>query len=268
MTSTVRVTLLGMVTLSILSMTTQAHDFWIEPSTFTAATGAQVALRLYAGEDFKGESVVYIAPGVERFWAVDAHGEFPVQAISGDDPAGKLMIREQGLTVVGYQSKGTALSFAGIDEFEKYLNKEGLERHRELARKKTTIKPAISEIYSRHVKSLLRVTAKQGTTPADRELGLKLELIMEQSPSNTDPARLQLKYKDKPLADTLVVAFNKKDPTKKFKARSGTDGRVVLPLHDRGVWLITAVHMTPASILSSHDWESFWASLSFELPEK
>lgn len=266
MTSPGHVTLLGMVTLGILSMTTQAHDFWIEPTTFTPEAGAQVALRLYAGEDFKGEGVVFIAPGVERFWAVDARGETKVQANSGDDPAGKLTLREQGLTVVGYQSKGTAISFANIGEFEKYLDKEGLERHRELARKKTTIKPAISEVYSRHVKSLLRVTEKQGITPADRELGLKLELIMEQLPSNTDPARLQLKYKGKPLADTLVVAFNKKDPAKKFKARSGTDGRVVLPLYDRGVWLITAVHMTPASVLSSHDWESFWASLSFELP--
>lgn len=266
MTSPMRATLLGMVILSILSMTTQAHDFWIEPATFMPESGAQVALRLYAGEDFKGESVVYIAPGVERFWAMDARGEMKVQANSGDDPAGKLTIREPGLTVVGYQSKGTALSFANINEFEKYLNKEGLERHRELARKKSTIKSTIAELYSRHVKSLLRVAAPDNTTPADRELGLKLELILEQLPSNNHPARVQLKYKGKPLVDVLVVAFNKKDPAKKFKVRSNVDGRVVLPLTDRGVWLITAVHMTPASIFAAHDWESCWASLSFELP--
>ncbi len=266
MNSSTLLTLLGMTIFCTLSITTQAHDFWIEPTTFTPEAGAQVALRLYAGEDFKGEGVVFIAPGVERFWAMDARGETKVQANSGDDPAGKLTLREQGLTVVGYQSKGTVISFANIGDFEKYLNKEGLERYRELARKKSTIKPTIAEIYSRHVKSLLRVAATQNTVAVDRELGLKLELILEQLPSSNLPARVQLKYKGKPLGDTLVVAFNKKDPRKKFKIRSDTEGRVLLPLNDRGIWLITAVHLTPASILSPHDWESFWASLSFELP--
>ena len=33
-----------------------------------------------------------------------------------------------------------------------------------------------------------------------------------------------------------------------------------------GVWLVKAVHMVPLPKGQDADWESFWASLTFELP--
>jgi len=33
-----------------------------------------------------------------------------------------------------------------------------------------------------------------------------------------------------------------------------------------GLWLIKAVHMVPAPEGSGAEWESLWASLTFELP--
>ena len=46
-----------------------------------------------------------------------------------------------------------------------------------------------------------------------------------------------------------------------------SDGRVALPLEGARRWLVTAVHMRPAPAGSDADWESFWASLTFELAE-
>ena len=42
---------------------------------------------------------------------------------------------------------------------------------------------------------------------------------------------------------------------------------LILPVTTRaGVWLVKAVHMAPAPAESGAEWESLWASLTFEVP--
>ena len=49
-----------------------------------------------------------------------------------------------------------------------------------------------------------------------------------------------------------------------------TDGQILetttFDLTPPGVWLVKAVHMVPAPAASGADWESLWASLTFEVP--
>ncbi|MCR4332364.1 MAG: DUF4198 domain-containing protein, partial [Sulfuricaulis sp.] len=100
-------------------------------------------------------------------------------------------------------------------------------------------------------------------------LGLRIELVAEKSPyagNGTIPFRLL--YENRPLAGALVVAFNKAAPLDKLKARTDRDGRVVFNIQRPGIWLVTAVHMIPAPRGSDAQWESIWASLSFERPGK
>jgi uncharacterized GH25 family protein len=76
---------------------------------------------------------------------------------------------------------------------------------------------------------------------------------------------VRLLYENRPLPGALVVAINKGDPAAKLSARSDAQGRVRFRLAKRGVWLIKAVHMVQAAAGSNADWESVWASLTFEL---
>lgn len=78
-------------------------------------------------------------------------------------------------------------------------------------------------------------------------------------------AGFQLLYEGKPLPGALVVAINHADRLKKLAARSDKTGRVRLDL-PTGIWLVKAVHMVPAPAGSGADWESLWASLTFERP--
>lgn len=43
---------------------------------------------------------------------------------------------------------------------------------------------------------------------------------------------------------------------------------LVAKLTEPGAWLFTTIHMIPAPEGLDADWESFWASLTFELPGK
>ncbi len=66
--------------------------------------------------------------------------------------------------------------------------------------------------------------------------------------------RFRVLYEGKPLAASTLAL------------RSGADGRVSFRLPRRGVWLVKVVHMVPAPNGTGADWESLWASLTFEVP--
>jgi len=254
----------ALIYLALFIPAVQAHDFWIEPESFRPAVGQKVPVHLYVGMDFKGDPTPYIPEWFERYVYVNAQEEKPVPGLPGDDPAGMVPITAAGLTVIGYRSAKFSVSFDTVEEFEKYLAKEGLERNLVLLKSKPS-KGKITENYSRCAKAL--VMNGTAATPADRVLGLRIELVAEKNPyidKGSIPFRLL--YENRPLAGALVVAFNKDAPLDKLKARTGPDGRVALDIKRRGTWLVTAVHMIPAPRGSEAQWESIWASLSFERP--
>jgi uncharacterized GH25 family protein len=51
-----------------------------------------------------------------------------------------------------------------------------------------------------------------------------------------------------------------------LSARSDKDGRVRFRLPRAGMWMVKAVHMIAAQPDAQADWQSFWASLTFDLP--
>lgn len=246
----------------------RAHDFWIEPAAFRTQVQARVPLRLYVGQDFKGDSLVYLPDLIERYAVAGPAGERAIDAIAGDDPPGEFRPERAGLHIVLYRGRNSSVTFDTAEEFERYLDKEGLERVRDRDdyRRRIDRKP-IRESFSRCAKALIAVGA--AGAGADRALGLRLELIAGKNPyARGDSGQLpvQLLFEGKPLAGALLIAFNKADPLRKRRARSGPDGRASLAIDRPGIWLITAVHMIPAPRGMDAEWESVWASLSFERP--
>ena len=247
-----------------LPLSAAAHDFWIEPSSFRPAVGSKVPLRLFVGMDFAGVPTVYLPDTIERYVVVEPDGEKNIPGTLGDDPAGQFTPTRAGSYVVAYRSTLFTVTFDTLAEFEKYLDMEGLERVKMLRTYGPPKGKIIREDYSRSAKALVMV-GKPGTS-ADRVLGLRLELVAEKNPYLTARVPLRLLYEGKPLADALVVAFNKAEPMKKLKARTNRDGRVQFDFTRTGTWLVTSVHMFPAPPKTNADWESVWASLTFERP--
>ena len=98
---------------------------------------------------------------------------------------------------------------------------------------------------------------------------MRLELIPGENPYMLTGGQIlpvRLLYAGKPLQGALVTAFTKERPGAKISVRSDAKGRAALKIDRPGTWLVKAVHMIPASRESGADWESFWASLTFEVP--
>lgn len=264
------------LTLSVLFLSCSvswAHDFWIEPSSFRPAPGERVGVRLRVGEHFKGDPVPRNEQRIERFVQAGAGGdggELPLPGVDGMDPAGYASFQAPGLYWIVYDSNHASVELQA-PVFEKYLVEEGLEKvSRERARRGQDKAP-VREIYSRCAKSLIRVgTSPDGAVSGwDRPLGLALELVPEadpHAPAAGGELPVRLLYQGKPLAGALVAAFSKERPEEKVTARSDAEGRVRLRLAGPGVWLVKAVHMVEPPREAGADWESFWASMTFEAP--
>jgi hypothetical protein len=243
-----------------------AHDFWIVPAAFRPEVGEKVGLSLRVGEHFRGEPVLIDRTLVERFFAVGPASENPIVPRQGSEPAGFVRIGMPGLWIVGYRSRPSRVSLEA-EQFERYLLQEGLEAIIERREARGESGTRAQEIFSRCAKSLLSVGP--GIEGHDRPLGLTLELIAEDNPYSLHPGQqlsVRLLYEGKPLPAALVVAMNGDEPEQRLAARSDFEGRTTFRLGRAGAWLIKAVHMIPAPPDANADWESLWASVTFEIP--
>lgn len=245
----------------------RAHEFWIEPAAFRPATGTSLPVKLRVGEDFKGTSQPLVPGWIVDFSVSSSAGREPVKGFAGDDPAATLPMKTPGLRLLGYHSTRFFVDLEA-GKFDQYLQDEGLESVRALRRQRGEEKANGREYYSRCAKSLVSVGDGHGTG-FDKVLGYPLELIPRANPYALAPGKslpLLLTYQGKPLGGALVVAFTADQPARRFKARTGRDGTVTLPLDRSGRWLVKAVHMIelPDSDPAA-DWESFWASMTFEV---
>ncbi len=249
-----------------LSESASAHDFWIEPSTFRPTVGSELAVALRVGEHFRGEPVPRADPRIVKFVLASEAGEKPIQGLPGTEPAGFVRIDSPGLLVIGYRSNRSSITLEP-EKFEKYLGEEGLDRILDVRWQRGEHAKPGKEVYSRCAKAIL-IAGDRGR-PFDRALGFTLELLFEKDPAIWRPGgeiRLRILHEGRSLPGALVKAISQAEPQKMLSARSGPDGRVAFRLEHKGVWLVKTVHMIPAPKDANADWESLWASLTFELP--
>ncbi len=252
---------------ALLSAPILAHDFWIEPSSFHPPAGAELAVSLRVGEHFRGDPVPRVDPRIVKFVLSSASGETPIGGLPAADPAGLVKVASPGLSVIGYRSQRTAITLEP-EKFEKYLADEGLDGALKARKKRGEQGKAGNEVYSRCAKSLIAVGGT-GKTGFDRALGFTLEIVPESNPGQLhagDSMRVRVLHEGKPLAGALVKAIALEDPDNTLSARSGKDGGAAFRIARKGVWLIKTVHMVPAPKETGADWESLWASLTFEIP--
>ncbi len=149
--------------------------------------------------------------------------------------------------IVTYSSRPDRIELEAA-KFESYLREEGLEHVIEARRARGESGKIGTEVFSRSVKTLLGVK--------DEAVGLRLELVRSGD-------RFQVLFEGKPLRNALVVAIRRGGD--QHAARSDAKGMVGFPKLRKGQWLVKTVHMVAAPDAAVADWESIWASLTFEV---
>ena len=261
-----RLAALAIALVALNGATLLGHDMWIEPTTFTAEPGRIIGARLRVGQDLLGDPLPRDAALINQFVVDDADGRRPLVGRNGADPAGLLRVDTPGLLVLGYRSNPSVVELTA-EKFDQYVKEEGLEAAAAL-RARRGQSGAARDLFSRCAKSLV-LSGPPQPRHGDRPLGFTLELVAERNPYAMAAGQdlpVRLTYESRPLPGALVIAMNRSVPSDKLTGRSDKDGRVTFRLSRSGMWLVKAVHMIPARADAHADWESFWASLTFELP--
>jgi uncharacterized GH25 family protein len=254
------------VALAVSRASLSAHDMWIDPTTFSPASGQIVGMRLRVGQDLLGDPVPRDPALINQFVVEDGAGRKPLVGRAGADPAGFLRVAMPGLLVIGYHSNPSPVEQTP-EKFDQYLKEEGLDAVAALRARRNETGARIREIFSRCAKSLV-MSGPANEKQSDRSLGFTLELVAERNPYAIRAGQdlpVRLTYENRPLAGALVVAINRLNPAAKLTARTDQEGRVRFRLQPGGMWLVKAVHMVPAPAGTDAEWASYWASLTFEL---
>jgi len=261
-------TLVGLLSLAFIGLpvTTEAHDFWLEPSDFSAVADSEITVSLREGVDFKGNTLPYITAWFQDFSQTTAAGRSDVLSLQGNDPAATLTMPD-GAMLLGYQS---ARSFTELDaaKFNAYLEEEGIEYLRaERIAAGEDDQPA-QEYFVRCAKALLQA-GDADEALYRQKLGYRLELIPESNPYQLKPGdelTFTLLWRDQPAEGLLLQAFTQEDPQNIQKVRIDANGQGTIRLHSAGVWLVKSVSIRSISGDPKAKWLSHWASFLFELP--
>jgi uncharacterized GH25 family protein len=248
-----------------------AHDMYLLPARFALDEGTLLTIRLHNGDSFPASEVSPVLERVRDMKLLSATGAWNVQNIHVAEKTVQAEIRipQSGSFILTAHTIPHAFQIPAKD-FNAYLKEEGLnhviawrEQHRQ---SQTTGR----ERYSKYAKALLTTDGRNEfhTHPA----GLAIEIVPEISPYDLKPGAdlpIQILLHGMPAPDLQVETSlaNAGAITKiAIVGRTDQKGRLTIPHLASGKWRLHTVSMERCKDAAEADWESTWASLTFELP--
>lgn len=247
----------------------QGHDLYLLPSTFLPAKGAIVNVGFHVGDSFPESEV---SGRVERLRDPKLMWEGGSSSIGnlrvdGKRDVGDVKAGGEGESIAMVSTLPTLIELAPA-KFTEYLREEGLtetigwrEQHGESS------KPG-KERYSKYAKAILLSGKANGF---GRHLaGYVIEIVPEKDVYTLGPGAslpIQVLFRGKPAAGVQIESAwaSKAGSKTTVVGRTGADGRLEVPLTAAGLWRIHTIKMERCAEPDVADWESFWASVTFEL---
>ncbi len=239
-----------------------AHYTFIFPEQFRVAAGESLTIGFHASDGFPESTK--LPKRLESATLHTAKGSNPLPAFREDG-------KRQIVTITppaGY-SIVTAINPASTEnmkatEFADYLKEESLTHIiEERARLNETDKPG-RERYSMYLKSI--VLSGAADDGYKRVVGLPIEFVPEADPAQMKAGQtlaMRVLFKGKPAPELQVFATTTGKPTANI-GKTDKNGRISIPVSS-GVWRLHTILMERVT-LTDADWESFWATLTFEIP--
>lgn len=191
---------------------------------------------------------------------------------------------DPGTYVIGVSTKARVFTLSAED-FDAYLEHDGvldvLEMRKERGAsadsvtQRGTPADSVAERYSKHVKALVQVgEVRSGTS--GHELGYPVEFVPLRNPYELgvgESLEVRLLRAGEPVADQLVYAsyegHHGHDESgghrEAVSTRTDDEGVASIPLSHAGKWYVRAIHMVETTDEPEVDYESNWATLTFEL---
>ena len=246
-----------------------AHDLYLMPERFHVARGETVGVAVHDGDAFPNSEV---SAAVERLRDASLHGaqgaaDVRNLHVDGKRVTGSVSVPGSGDLLLTVRTIPNFIAL-DADKFSAYLKEEGLTQVIESRARSGDAAKGGRERYSKFAKAILLAG-----TPDEQyrhAVGFAIEIVPEKNPYQLKAGAalpVQVLFRGTPAADLQVEAAWAGSGGSKVQVIGRTDahGRITVPLAAAGKWRLHTLKMERCADASAADWESFWASLTFEI---
>jgi uncharacterized GH25 family protein len=253
----------------------RAHDFFILPSESFPKIPATVEIGMHVTETFPGEPESWRVDRTREFFMVDSAGRTDLKSADyhGSPMKAFIPLQARGSVVFAVVTEPSYIEVPP-QHFLEYLTAEGHEAIVKARQQSGQQVQPGKERYTRYVKTLVHAAAEP-TATAIRTLGLPIEIVpgaqvATLKPGDTLPVKVILGGKPFPngLLCATYAGHSDEEDTYAWCGRLDADGKAAVPIQAIGWQLIRITHMQARQDDPKADWESWWASLTFEIPKK
>ncbi|WP_291069139.1 DUF4198 domain-containing protein [Hyphomonas sp.] len=257
----------------VLASTAAAHDFWLQPDTFTPEGGAILGVTAKVGHSDDISEWPADPARIIAFRSIGESGIEDIQAALGNRHSeGRFDVAtgEPGFYVLAIESI-PSVSELPAEKFNTYVTDEGVRPIAIHRMENGLTETSGREIYSRRAKSIIRVgdAGAAGDAHLLRPIGMTLEVTPLANPALLEPGSglpVEVRYRGSPLPGAMLHVVNL-DPEigDVDKVVTGADGRAVLSNLAEGRWMLQTVWSAPISGDVRGDYDTIFSSLTFEV---
>lgn len=246
-----------------------AHDFWLVPEFFQVPAGWHLHVAGQTGMEFpESESAV----SLDRIAEAKLVSATESVAVERAAQVGRSLMLEARPPAPGQWWVAVALHPRPIrltaEQFNEYLAHEGLPHVLAERKAQGLADRDAHERYTKFAKALVQA-GEGGPLVFSRAVGHAIEFVPLDDPFALRPGdefAARLLFRGEPLAGAVVFAGRAgagAGPT--AQATTDAEGVARFPLYVPGRWYLKAIHMLRAPEGSGFDYESWWATLTFEV---
>ena len=244
-----------------------AHDTWLQPRRSAVLPGTISQLDLSSGEKFP-HSDNAIKP--ERIAVARVRLSGKTIDLATPAPEKKTLEFRAPLSDPGVATLWLSLSPLAIElkanQVKHYLDE--IDAPAEIRQSWTSTKGAKQwrEVYTKHVKTFVRVGQPKSDRSWSQPVGMMLEVVPEKDPTALragDDFPVQVLKNGAPLPDFSLGIVREGSTQRTFK-KTDAAGRAVFKVTRSGHWLLRGTELR-RSTKTGTDWESDFTTLTFEV---
>lgn len=248
---------------------TFAHDMWLESERFILGKpGQEILIRNGNGTIYQKSENAVTPDRIAKLTVLDPSGEtLGIETKTVAEPWLEMPFTPQaeGNYWIGLATKPRNLRMSGED-FTEYLKHDGIPKILKEREAKGISNREEVEQYSKYVKAYFQVGDVQSGNHA-KPLGLEIEIIPLKNPYEVAAGNklpIQVLFRGKPLSGLTLHAGSSTAPGSSVSTDTDQDGKAEIELTVAGKWYVRGIHLSQVD-LEDHSYESYWATLTFEV---
>lgn len=246
-----------------------AHECFFSVNKYKVQQGDMLEVHLFIADGFNVQLEKSLQKkNIRKFELITQKGTVDLLGVGNENDL-PILNRKVDFTGLGllHMERDYARISLPTKKFLAYLKEDHLEN---IQLKKDSLKQVQKERYSRYIKTLVQSGDKPIGDEYKKVVGQNFEIVLLQNPYTLKPgSRLKAKilFMGNPLVNKVITARNRTGSQSAQVALSRTDAKGIctFKINRNGEWFLHATHIIECPDKTDSDWESFWATYSFQI---